>query len=636
TPLVSTLTGRPATADDLTTPHYWVDQLRNTVRFHQGTAAVLRQGVDTVVELSPTATLLPVVAETAAGEAPLLIPAGRPDLPERQAETLALATAHVHGALAIDWPLLYGDRRPVDVPTYAFQRRRAWLTQDQTDGGSDRSEESQFWDALERGDVEGLTALLDVDEDVPALAEVLPVLARWRARRRLAYAPRWQPVAAAAPAAGRWLLVAPDGARDLASALAGRGAEVTVVPGPAGIPVDGPEPDGVVVVPPPGGTALIEEVSRVLAKASSRAPAWLVTRGAFAVTEADPVPDAAQTRLWDAAVAAEHPYRPADLPAGGDAQAAARLVDGLGLNAAAPAARLAARAHGLYERRLARLTPLRRDARTPATAWLSGGTPEETDEVARWLVRGGVRHLLLSGEPRDTDGPDRLGASVRFVAESPEELGAFVPELPLAVVRFGGAEGAAAADGLTAGLDVASFLVFASDGDTAEAQAEAVVRGRRARGEAATLVRWGPWPADGTMSPAVALGALRPVLDRDEPVIVVSDRDPDQEAPEPGEATGAGDLRARLASTGPEQREALLTAELCAHLAVVLGHADGEPVDADQDLMDLGLTSLTALQLINLLKETAGLELTPAALFDNPTPAALARHLADIAVEGTP
>ncbi|MDX2549202.1 hypothetical protein PV331_46470, partial [Streptomyces sp. WI04-05B] len=199
------LTGQPATPTDLTTPQYWVDQLRNTVHFHHGTTALLQQGVDTVVELSPTATLLPVVAETAGDRAPLLVPAGRPDLPERQAETLALATAHVHGALAIDWPLLYGDRRPVDIPTYAFQRRRVWLTPDQANGGPDRSEESQFWEALERGDVEALAALLDVDEDVPALAGALPVLARWRARQRLTFAPRWQPVAAAAPAAGRLL-----------------------------------------------------------------------------------------------------------------------------------------------------------------------------------------------------------------------------------------------------------------------------------------------------------------------------------------------------------------------------------------------------------------------------------------------
>ncbi|MDX2588093.1 phosphopantetheine-binding protein, partial [Streptomyces sp. WI04-05A] len=635
------LTGQPATPTDLTTPQYWVDQLRNTVHFHHGTTALLQQGVDTVVELSPTATLLPVVAETAGDRAPLLVPAGRPDLPERQAETLALATAHVHGALAIDWPLLYGDRRPVDIPTYAFQRRRVWLTPDQANGGPDRSEESQFWEALERGDVEALAALLDVDEDVPALAGALPVLARWRARQRLTFAPRWQPVAAAAPAAGRWLLVAPGGARDLASALAARGAEVTVVPGAAEIPVDGPEPDGVVVVPPPDGVALIEEVSRALEKAAVRAPAWLVTHGALAVTDADPAPDAAQARLWDAVLAAEHPYRLADLPADGDPQAAARLADGLGVHAPAASAgpaggRLAARAHGLYERRLDRLTPLRRGTRAPATAWLSGGTPQETDEVARWLVRGGVRHLLLSGEPRDVGGPAGLGASLRFVAESPADLAADVPELPLAVVRFGGAEGAAAADGLTAGLDVASFLVFAADGDTAEARAEAVVRHRRARGEAATLVRWGPWPAGGTTSPADALRALRPVLDRDEPVIVISERNPDQEASEPDAAAGPGDLRARLAAAGPEGREALLTAELCAHLAAVLGHTGGEPVDAEQDLMDLGLTSLTALQLINLLQETADLELTPAALYDNPTPAALARHLADLTVEGTP
>ena len=36
-------------------------------------------------------------------------------------------------------------------------------------------------------------------------------------------------------------------------------------------------------------------------------------------------------------------------------------------------------------------------------------------------------------------------------------------------------------------------------------------------------------------------------------------------------------------------------------------------------------------QIINHLKEAAGLELSAAELFDNPTPAALARHLATTA-----
>jgi aryl carrier-like protein len=49
-------------------------------------------------------------------------------------------------------------------------------------------------------------------------------------------------------------------------------------------------------------------------------------------------------------------------------------------------------------------------------------------------------------------------------------------------------------------------------------------------------------------------------------------------------------------------------------------------IDADSDLTALGLTSFTALELSTRMR-TAGLAVRPRAVFDHPTPAALARHV---------
>ncbi|WP_190087047.1 type I polyketide synthase, partial [Streptomyces longisporoflavus] len=50
----------------------------------------------------------------------------RRDRPAAEALVGALAQLHVRGA-AVDWDAFFGPRRPVDLPTYAFQRQRYWL-----------------------------------------------------------------------------------------------------------------------------------------------------------------------------------------------------------------------------------------------------------------------------------------------------------------------------------------------------------------------------------------------------------------------------------------------------------------------------------------------------------------------------
>nr|WP_035858390.1 type I polyketide synthase [Kitasatospora cheerisanensis] len=110
---------------------YWYRNLRQTVEFEQATRALLAAGHRVFIESSPQPALMYGIEDTAAD-------AGAPetvvlDTLRRGAGglrrlQLALAAAHVRG-LRVDWERIFagtGARR-VDLPTYAFQRRRYWL-----------------------------------------------------------------------------------------------------------------------------------------------------------------------------------------------------------------------------------------------------------------------------------------------------------------------------------------------------------------------------------------------------------------------------------------------------------------------------------------------------------------------------
>ncbi|MFA1538206.1 SDR family NAD(P)-dependent oxidoreductase [Actinomadura monticuli] len=83
-----------------------------------------------------------------------------------------------------------------------------------------------------------------------------------------------------------------------------------------------------------------------------------------------------------------------------------------------------------------------------------------------------------------------------------------------------------------------------------------------------------------------------------------------------------------LARLAPEERRDVLTGLVLRHAATVLGHASPDGVSADVSFKDLGLDSLTAVQLRNGLATATGLRLPATLVFDHPTPRALGEHLA--------
>ncbi|MFG2914538.1 SDR family NAD(P)-dependent oxidoreductase [Kitasatospora sp. NPDC048298] len=124
-PIVSTVTGRPATAEELGSPDYWAQQVRRPVRFHDAVRQLTEDGVTTLLDVGPDGSLATLAAGEEAGRA---VAALRRDRPEPDALADALGRLHVRGT-AVDWAAYFtgsGARR-VDLPTYAFQPEHYWL-----------------------------------------------------------------------------------------------------------------------------------------------------------------------------------------------------------------------------------------------------------------------------------------------------------------------------------------------------------------------------------------------------------------------------------------------------------------------------------------------------------------------------
>ncbi|GLW22311.1 hypothetical protein Mame01_23540 [Microbispora amethystogenes] len=426
---VSDLTGTLAPPDG---PDYWTDHLRNPVRFADATRTLHDHGATTYLEIGPDGILTGLIRDTLDGAPGLVaVPVLRRDRPEPHTALTAAAHTHTHGA-PVDWTAIHGPAATVDLPTYAFQRRRHWVSPPKPGQAEPYDDgKARFWDIVSRGDLDALVGTLgpEAGNVRRSLGEALPVLASWHAagdtRATLdswRYRVAWRPVEDAAPrSGGRWLLVrtarqTPAAwAEALRRALEERGAGVTEAvldgtTGPASLTASlrplrtGTPYTGVVSLlglddtPYEGqDVALLQALDAV----EIGGPLWLTTSGAVAAAPSDRVPDPARARAWGlgGVIAAERPERwggVVDLPPTPDTRRAAYAVTAL--TGRHGESELAVRSSGLLARRLvhapSRNATLAEWAPT-GTVLVTGGTGALGAHVARRLARRGVPHLLL-------------------------------------------------------------------------------------------------------------------------------------------------------------------------------------------------------------------------------------------------
>ncbi|WP_277682310.1 type I polyketide synthase [Saccharomonospora azurea] len=548
-PIVSNLGTVLDSAQHLNADH-WVRHVREAVRFADSIRWLEDHQVNRFVELGPEPVLSALVEDCLAegGRPVLAVPALRADQPEPVALVTAFGRLHAHGA-ELDWHGMFDGTgaRTVELPAYAFQHERFWL-----DTVEPAAVDTEFWTAVENGDVEQLSDALGVDGQ--ALSAVVPALSAWHrgraTRSRLdawRYEIGWSPLPEPATPllTGRWVVVGSDNGDDgMVAALASHGADVVrAEPGTLGElgPVDGivsllalddtPKPEH------PAVSRGLADTLRLLQERID-APLWTVTRGAVTTGGSDPVRNPAQACVWGLgrAAALEHPDRWGgliDLPEVLDERATARLVSVL---ASGREDQVAIRESGLFGRRLQHAAPDPAEPWQPrGTVLMTGGSGIAGREVARWLAENGAEHLALlnadapaeldaSTSTHTVDATDRraLAAVLDTLAAEGRPVRAVVHadglnrQCPIAELTVAGLAEALAAKSvpahhlaeLLAGADLDAFVLFSSVAGTwgssgqaaygaANAYLDALAAQQASVGLAATSVSWGPW-AEGT------------------------------------------------------------------------------------------------------------------------------------------
>ncbi|MBE1576324.1 type I polyketide synthase [Amycolatopsis roodepoortensis] len=682
-PIVSCVTGERLEPSEASTPEYWVRHARETVRFGDALRVIAAEGAHTVVETGP-GNALTTLGQQALADHPIeLVSCLRRGRNETEMLGAALATLYTRGA-DVDFSPWYEGGRRVDLPGYAFQRRRYWIHRRQSTTDSLAGE--PVW-RLRNAGVHPLPtgAWLviappgeDLDERVAkadrALTERGCAVRIVRHTGSDGWTDRLAEHAATAPGGILWLA----GARDTTGVAA---------------------------------TADVLALVQALERTSIEAAVWAVTTGAVAIGPADPPPDPWQAGVWGLGrvVALEAPHRWGgliDLPPEPDDAGWAHLCEALTCDDGED--HFAVRASGLHVRRLRALEFPETGAgwRPSGTVLVTGGLGALGKRVARWLAGHGTPHLVLAGRRgAETPGAEELraeltalGATVTIAAcdvADREALRALLAEHPVTgVVHAAGLLDDGVLDAqsarrletvfeakagaawhlheLTRDLPLEQFVLFSSMAGTfgapgqanyaaANAAVDAIAQHRAALGLPATAVAWGPWAEEGMgtavpgqgqhegvsgMSAETALAALDRALARPVAVQTVGDVDWARFAPvhtatrasrvfdelvegrRANTTTAAPEtsLRDRLAGLSAEERRTALLGLVVRSVAAVSGHED-DAIGVHQPFRDLGMDSLAAIQLRNRLNAETGLRLATTVVYEQPTPAGLAAHL---------
>ncbi|HEV3382459.1 MAG TPA: SDR family NAD(P)-dependent oxidoreductase, partial [Trebonia sp.] len=239
------------------------------------------------------------------------------------------------------------------------------------------------------------------------------------------------------------------------------------------------------------------------------------------------------------------------------------------------------------------------------------------------------------------------------------------------------AESAVSLDELTRDRALSAFVLFSSfaatvgsagQGNYAAANAvlDALAERRHARGLPAVSIAWGPWADAGMaasagaaerhqrggvrpLEPSLATAALQSALDEGHAAVAVADVDWQRlvpglaahrrprlldalpEAQDALAATAPGDakdsVRARLESLSGTALERELLKLVSGTAIRVLGLAAGADLQPGRAFRELGMDSLTAVELRNSLMAATELKLPATLAFDYATPAGVAGHL---------
>ncbi|MEM6751604.1 MAG: SDR family NAD(P)-dependent oxidoreductase [Cyanobacteria bacterium P01_E01_bin.35] len=129
-PLISNVTGTRVD-DSITTASYWVNHIRQTVKFAQSMETLHQEGYQVFLEIGPKPILLSMGRQCLPTEVGVWLPSLRPGQEDWLQMLQKLAELYVRG-VEVDWLGFDKDnpRSKVVLPTYPFQRQRYWIETD--------------------------------------------------------------------------------------------------------------------------------------------------------------------------------------------------------------------------------------------------------------------------------------------------------------------------------------------------------------------------------------------------------------------------------------------------------------------------------------------------------------------------
>ncbi|AOY81500.1 type I polyketide synthase [Moorena producens JHB] len=126
-PLISNVTGLRADKA-ISTASYWVNHLRQPVRFAQGMETLHQQGYEVFLEIGPKPVLLGMGRQCLPETEGIFLPSMRPAIDEWQQMLSSLGQLYVQG-VKVDWSGFDQEyvHQKLLLPTYPFQRQRYWI-----------------------------------------------------------------------------------------------------------------------------------------------------------------------------------------------------------------------------------------------------------------------------------------------------------------------------------------------------------------------------------------------------------------------------------------------------------------------------------------------------------------------------
>jgi acyl transferase domain-containing protein/surfactin synthase thioesterase subunit/acyl carrier protein len=153
--LISNVTGKPVTHQEIITPEYWIKHTRNPVRFSESIKTLIDANINYFIEVGPQPVLLAMVKDSIPGVDPdkyKCLPSLRHGVNAWDELLTSLALLYVNG-VSINWQMFDKDytRQNVQLPIYPFQRQRYWFDAEKSliESSVDELLYQTIWEPLE-------------------------------------------------------------------------------------------------------------------------------------------------------------------------------------------------------------------------------------------------------------------------------------------------------------------------------------------------------------------------------------------------------------------------------------------------------------------------------------------------------